>query len=365
MKIEYSTQLLYPYECATLLMRKVCPQDCTREDVFEPLEKIMAHLSDVHQISPDLLAPHFQPLIEISDFVWENLSIPREKLEFYFAQPNGDFDSIGGTIASMEFHHLDYGTLTPEKKLWFVGILWQDSVDLFSTDFPAPQNEKELFDRIDKSALSPEKKLELLQFYYHGQEYQAEVREILRQAEILFRKKEFLVSEAAQKCIAYIRENISARGLAYFDEFFPIKTDSSILSLHPSVMRLNGITLDSLPLTLNNAPAPDYLQVGILYETIRQLLLQNGSSEEKLSARLKALGDKRRLEILRALKKQSLCGQELADLTGLTPATVSHHMSALIQEGFITIEKAGTKINYTVCAKGIESLLENLRHSLL
>ena len=38
-------------------------------------------------------------------------------------------------------------------------------------------------------------------------------------------------------------------------------------------------------------------------------------------------------------KNESLCGQDLAERIGLSPATISHHMSSLVSAGFIHVDK--------------------------
>lgn len=54
---------------------------------------------------------------------------------------------------------------------------------------------------------------------------------------------------------------------------------------------------------------------------------------------MKAISDKRRLDIIKLIKNESLCGQDLAERIGLSPATISHHMSSLVSAGFIHVDK--------------------------
>ena len=43
--------------------------------------------------------------------------------------------------------------------------------------------------------------------------------------------------------------------------------------------------------------------------------------------------------IIKLIKNKSLCGQDLAERIGLSPATISHHMSSLVSAGFIHVDK--------------------------
>lgn len=63
------------------------------------------------------------------------------------------------------------------------------------------------------------------------------------------------------------------------------------------------------------------------------------STAEQLAEALKLLSDPNRLRILNMLYMKPMYGKEIADATGLTTATVSHHLEALRQKGLINLEK--------------------------
>lgn len=70
---------------------------------------------------------------------------------------------------------------------------------------------------------------------------------------------------------------------------------------------------------------------------------------------IKAISDKKRIRIIKALNKESLCNNDLAELLDLTPATISYHISKLVREDLITVEKGDyNKIMYSVDEKMIE-----------
>jgi len=88
-------------------------------------------------------------------------------------------------------------------------------------------------------------------------------------------------------------------------------------------------------------------------------------SKEELLIGAKALCEKSKLEILMALKEASLYGMEIAEKVGLTPATVSHHMNALLLSGFVELEKRDGKAYYQLSPKGIERFLTGTGELLL
>lgn len=88
-------------------------------------------------------------------------------------------------------------------------------------------------------------------------------------------------------------------------------------------------------------------------------------SKEELIVCAKALSDKSKVEILLLLGQRSLNGLELAGETGLTPATVSHHMGILLASGFVEVEKKGRSTYYQLSRTGIQKFLSGAGRLLL
>lgn len=73
--------------------------------------------------------------------------------------------------------------------------------------------------------------------------------------------------------------------------------------------------------------------------------------ESAILDQLKALGDATRLKIINLLSERPYYTKELAEATGLTPATVSHHMSILLNAKFIIFMGDGRKSTYRLNKK--------------
>jgi len=96
--------------------------------------------------------------------------------------------------------------------------------------------------------------------------------------------------------------------------------------------------------------------------------LSAGSAEltkDELLMGSKALSEKSKVEILLCLKKSSRYNLEIADLVGLTPATVSHHMNVLLVSGFVELEKKDGKVYYRLAEDGLKRYLAGVKHLLL
>lgn len=90
-----------------------------------------------------------------------------------------------------------------------------------------------------------------------------------------------------------------------------------------------------------------------------------GFSEAEIIFGAKALSDSSKLEILLALKDDWLYSLEIAKRVGLTPATISHHMSTLLSAGLVTMEKRDGKVYYRLSDEGVNRFLDGIKAYLL
>ena len=77
----------------------------------------------------------------------------------------------------------------------------------------------------------------------------------------------------------------------------------------------------------------------------------------------KALGDMKRLRVLKLLEKRRLCVCELAFVLGVSQPAVSRHLKRLISAGFVDSEQDGYWTNYFLKPKNgyAKVLLASLR----
>ncbi len=125
------------------------------------------------------------------------------------------------------------------------------------------------------------------------------------------------------------------------------------LHIYPSIFDCGTISLSILD--TNDI----YMQIGIcLKEGINVKALPMESHQ--LLEGLKALSDKSKLSILGQIRDKRSYGQELARETGLSTATISHHMSALINCGFIRLERVENRIYYQMDKENLRGFLKKL-----
>lgn len=72
---------------------------------------------------------------------------------------------------------------------------------------------------------------------------------------------------------------------------------------------------------------------------------------DAIAGAAKALSDPHRLRAVLALREGELCVCQLIELLGLSPSTVSKHMSILAQAGLVRHRKAGRWVHYRLGGK--------------
>ena len=83
-------------------------------------------------------------------------------------------------------------------------------------------------------------------------------------------------------------------------------------------------------------------------------------SNETVLEIFKSLGDKTRLDIVRALYQKSLCLEEMSERFGLTPATLSHHMKKLEEAGLVSRKRDQYFTNFSLIPEAYEKRLSEL-----
>lgn len=89
------------------------------------------------------------------------------------------------------------------------------------------------------------------------------------------------------------------------------------------------------------------------------------NAKEMLPPILKLLGDKSKFEILCLLKSHGRYNLEIAKELQLTPATASHHMSLLLSNHMVTVEKKDGRVYYQLNQETLREIMKCFREIFL
>lgn len=363
MKVAFARDLYYPMECALMLARET-----NREFGLEPEEGSCPVSCDyflrrfLKGRNPDAayrsLSESLASIQELSCWVWENLSTSMEKRKKYFSWQQ-EVEPIGMIVVYEQMRQERTENLYPQLALLLTSVLTPNPASGIE-EHPErlPSDEHSLYRFLTELSIEPALRLFLIDYVCHRKEYRKEVLDILGEAETLFKQKEKLVAPLVSSTVALLEDKLGGeKGMEYLTAHYQMKPDFDLVA-RPSVMGFDRVSLtctDSL-----EGKGPGQLSVGVLFELCRRLSEENRCDAASLARRLKVLADPKRLDILLALQQGPLIGQELAERVSLTPATVSHHMEALLHSGLVLMEKSGVRILYQFSPQGVKTLLEDL-----
>lgn len=286
-------------------------------------------------------------------------ALPEEKLDFYFTQAfECGFSAsalICETISYLQRNNKRYADLDEDQRQSLTLALLDYVSNYSEVDVNAPK--ASITEAVDHALATDREKWQftriLDQMDTHIHRFQTLMTPVVQ----ALREKEEMLQQLYDRCISYMTGKINGEGTAYLKIHcnFSIKNSPGII-IEPRVMRFREITT-------YNTDRHQIVQLGVAVTE------HDGSHEElsrdKLAETCKAMGDKRRMEILMLLRERSYYGQELAEKLSLTPATISHHMEILMAQRLILVEQSGTKLLYSLAKPHIEAVLYALQEKLI
>lgn len=169
-------------------------------------------------------------------------------------------------------------------------------------------------------------------------------------------KRNTAAYEKAKTAVARPLRRLLERSASYYHpEFFKIAgTCAEQPLLYPSL---------ATPLTQIILYTHGYF--GLLTEEITADEAPGRLSKDAVIRQSKSISDKSKLDILCTLRDSPMYNLELSEHLGLSPSTVSHHMNALLNSGFVTVEKKEGKVYYCLHQENIKLFIANLQNMLL
>lgn len=303
----------------------------------------------------------FDGLVETFEFVKARVRIEESELIALFGQFEGfesnlhdQFLMLEHSLGKTRVHELNYRIAT-----------------MIADDDAEPD-----FDHADLAALmayaknltaTDEAKWLFVDSCIRYEEYRARLDRILDQVEPLIREKADLLEPYVKESLGKFEDDASGGKLFSHLSESGLRLDCTKADVYPYLMQFSSIMLYSNVLAAAHFGEEEqtFLSYGVLVDRINNSSKSGRDAVESMLTLLHALDDKRRLEILTALKNRSLYGQEIVAITGLSAATISHHMSELGGAGLISIEKQGVKLLYHLNSKRLAEMADLIQQNFL
>ena len=198
-------------------------------------------------------------------------------------------------------------------------------------------------------------------------DYEARMNRLLDQAEALIHEKADLLLPFAQKALD--EWNALPSEATFFDQLAEegIRLDCPRADVYPMVMSFTTITVHSNIICADQFGTEErtVITYGVMADEFTRSDRTGKTDLESIANLLHAMDDKKRLQILVALREHPLYGQELATLTELSPGTISHHMGELVGVGLATIEKQGVKLLYNLNEARLKEFMTMIERNLM
>lgn len=306
---------------------------------------------------------------EIFNEVKEAFADRKERIDYYFKERNMEFSTLSALALLWKTNSFENKLVTYEERM--EGMTQEQRTyafaDIISDEEVVTPSEEELstlpalIAYIDESAYDKEARWEVIKIFNNQKPYYDEVYNIL--SEVIQ-----LISSRHGDKLAKLEEEF----YAYWSE---CHSQYNIIDLINDRLKItwncdNGtivMPLLFLPygiiIHLNEPEKKekDIIRIGLI---INKDLITNDkkiNTEDVVEAG-KLLSDKSKVDIMKYISKRPSYGKELANELGLSTATISYHVNALLRVGFVKADISSNKVYYSLDMDRISSYLEDIKN---
>lgn len=361
-----NSKIDYVFEAVEFLYRYV------NDENYTDLKKKLMHKYALD----DKMEEKLDSIVEISEYIYSNMNLNNERLNFYFHSINEEFVCFAKLILLIQ---ITVSRNTLEGKIELLDNLDQFEIynhilSLLSENGSLgqswDQSSKEITDYLkvlEKVDIVLEDKWSLFKIFLNYKSYLAELEEILGEVINLIKDKEAIIQGMLSEFTSYWSDYFKSNNMNEYIESSLNLNISSIANevmIVPTIAGCNGI---SCTMSFHSDGKLDgkclYMHKGVLFGESINIRLKN-LDKSQVTTLLKLLSDKSKLDILIYIKDKKAYGQELASHFNLTTATISHHMSTLHQAGLINLERDTNRVYYSLNKEKLLRFLDDVKELL-
>lgn len=209
----------------------------------------------------------------------------------------------------------------------------------------------DIFYFIEKQDMSNKNKWMLMKLLNNPKKYINQILKLIEDNKFAYEESYKVVEKQLTKLIKQTETYVNSEK---FDFIQNMSNNEGIFELVPTLVFGGSI------FELKNI-----IFIGVLAENVFEELRKSAGSKGDLVLKLKAISDNSKLETISLLKMGPKYSLEIAESLKLTPATVSYHMSTLLENGLVSVEKKHGKVYYYINKDAMEKFLHDLSNALL
>lgn len=286
-----------------------------------------------------------------------------QDLLYYFGKKNSEGRNVGQVVLCANELENRFDSLNSIRMYWD-NLKEEDYLKAFSQqifmynsivcDYDEKENKNirsiDIIKKIMEMDITDSEKWKLLDIFLYPEKHREKVLHLISLAYNVIQKYNKELKKYQTEFKTYWTRVVSNQNIYdYIEEYIGIALDKNEygFEIKSSFVIPNIITIHANG--DNNKIISKYeITIGFLFDDIFRPKVANDdkTNQDDILNALKLLADKSKFDILTYIKDKRAYGGELAKKFELTPATISHHMSALLAAGLVKIEKEDTKIYY-------------------
>jgi len=365
MQLIVSKEINYVEEANYLLFNYV--NQISYEKMKEEGRRKLTNISEQYDL-------RFQHIIKINNYVTEYMRFDKSRLEYYFKEIGNSQISLANYILPL-FPIIQYSSLVEyvnaAKSMNNKEVIreFDDKIsEYYSIGKSGDEGDVDTFEdmtrAMDKIDISADDKWKIIQAYLDRDKHIDEISYIFSKTIELIKECKNEVNELEKGFYDYWSNYITTTDfLKELQDFANISWEYNKEGtlIIPILFKPHTITF-----SINDEADKriDIIHLGVNLDS-NLIFEPTKVDSERLNTALKILSDKSKFQILMYIKDKPAYGFELANALNLSTSTISYHMSGLISERLVKLEKDANKIYYSIDKEKIEGILEDVRILLL
>jgi DNA-binding transcriptional ArsR family regulator len=325
--------------------------------------------SEYYQSNADSYCKKYNLLLDIYQYVKDNLQVKKEILEYYFKLRGAEFTCYGALallgnnqkngneICTYEEY---FSNITEKQKIkqYALIINGEEAMNL-----PEELNSfSELVTFIDSSSYDQVVKWEFIKIYHNQEKYFDEVRGI--------------ISKVINLMTSKYSEQITNIEQEFYEYWSNVEKEDGIIATIRKQLNLTleiseqGTVIEPLlflPFSVIVSikegihTIRDVIRLSILLDK-RMVVADRKIKKDDVINIGKLLSDKSKVDILEIVSKRPSYGKEIANELELSTATISYHVNTLLKEGFLKADVNSNKVYYSINRDRISACLGDIKN---
>ncbi len=350
---------------ALLILQRMSKSETDFDDgsyIFGDFNGDLAYFKQKYALNGDETDKLFGEAADIYNLAAKQMGNRIDEIKRYFSRLYPLFISVG--LLVFELERIDSKRMSENGRDRILsGAIVSAVTDEIGALQDVPDDAESLLQFLSDSDLSDEARWQLTDFYIGYDRVRERVGALIDETADCLRKQAHRLMPLIERCI----KRLETKGSLLDSKEIQIGKGQDAV-VQPVIYSYSSISFrmeDVVGAIFGTESGKMQIQYGFLCDWIHEFKKERYGSEETILRTLRALDDKTRIGILKALKQKPLFGNEIAKLTGLSPATVSHHMNELFGKNLIAIEKQGASFLYSLRTDTLTRFLEDFRQMLL